>query len=245
MTDVEKITAAKLRQVIALLAANANAVVSTEQLIDELWPAEPPRTVRTILQTYIYQLRKLFAGGSANENGSELLGTRPGGYVLALPRTKIDIFRFQHLADSGKEALARNEPELAGHLLRDALGLWRGPVLADVDHGPRLRGLSVYLEEQRLEALTLRIEAYLASGRHRETIGELRYLVAHHELHESFYILLMRALHGSGRRAEALEVFGELRRVLDEELGLEPSFEAKRFQAEILTGSRATACSTP
>ena len=241
VAHVEKITAAKLRQVLALLAVNANTVVSTEQLIDELWTDEPPRTVRTVLQTYIYQLRKLFAEAAANGIGANLLVTRPGGYVLRLPREDIDIFRFRNLVDRGKEALARDEPGQAGDLLREALDLWRGPVLADVDLGPSLRGLAAYLDELRLEALTLRIEADFGSNRHREIVGELRYLVAHHELHESFYVLLMRALHGSGRRADALSVFGQLRRVLDDELGIEPSLEARQVQTEILT----SACNTP
>jgi DNA-binding SARP family transcriptional activator len=114
------------------------------------------------------------------------------------------------------------------------LDLWRGPVLADIASGLSLRGISVFLEEQWLEAVALRIEADLANGRHRELVGELRLLVSQHNLHETFHLLLMRALSRSGRRAEALDAYSRLRHVLDDELGLEPSAEAKRIQREIL-----------
>ncbi|MGW8970464.1 AfsR/SARP family transcriptional regulator [Streptomyces platensis] len=229
-----EMTAAKLRQVLALLAVNTNTMVTTEQLIDELWPFNPPSTVKTVVQTYVYQLRKLFGDAFGASHGAELLLTRPGGYVLAVPRENVDIFQFQDIVERGREALRRGEVVRAADLLRAALSLWRGPALADVTSGPSLRGISVYLEEQHLEAVSLRIEADLANNRHREIIGELRLLVATHHLHEDFHILLMQALHGSGRRGEALNVYSELRSILDEELGLEPSSEAKEFQREIL-----------
>ncbi|MFF3542112.1 BTAD domain-containing putative transcriptional regulator [Streptomyces platensis] len=234
VSRIPEMTAAKLRQVLALLAVNANTMVTTEQLIDELWPFSPPSTVKTVVQTYVYQLRKLFSDAFEDSQGSELLLTRPGGYVLAIPRENVDIFQFHDLVVRGREALRRGEAVRAADLLRESLSLWRGPALADVTSGPSLRGISVYLEEQHLEAVSLRIEADLANNRHREIIGELRLLVATHHLHEDFHILLMQALHGSGRRGEALNVYSELRSILDEELGLEPSPEAKEFQREIL-----------
>src|SRR4051794_10780019 len=92
-----QITAAKPRQVLALLAANAGAMVSMEQLIDELWPSRPPNTVKTIVQTYVYQLRKLFGEASRSTTGTTLLVTRPGGYLLTVPREMVDIFQFQKL----------------------------------------------------------------------------------------------------------------------------------------------------
>jgi DNA-binding SARP family transcriptional activator len=122
-------------------------------------------------------------------------------------------------------------------LLRESLALWRGPVLADVNLGPGLEGLSVHLEEQRLEAISARIEADLAENRHVEVVGELRRLIASHPLHESFYIRLMQALHRCGRRAEALRVYHHLRVVLDQDLGLDPPVEARQLQREILNSS--------
>lgn len=232
--DSIQITAAKLRQVLAMLAANANTMVSIDQLIDELWPTDPPSTVKTIVQTYVYQLRKLFGDASRSSKGSHLLATRPGGYLLAVPRENVDIFEFNHLMERGMTALRLGQASEAAELLRESLALWRGSALVDVNMGPSLNGLSVYLEEQRLEAVSARIEADLADNRPGEIVGELRRLVVDHRLHESFHIRLMQALHRSGRRGEALTVYHQLRAILDHDLGLEPSFEAQQVQREIL-----------
>lgn len=231
-----RITAAKPRQVLALLAANAGAVVSTEKLVDELWPCGPPNTVRTIVQTYVYQLRKLFSNSFGRACGADLLATHPGGYVLTAPRDDVDIFRFQHLMERGRQALRRSQPA-AADLLHQALNIWKGPMPADLAAGPSLHGLSVYLEEQRLEALSLRIEADLANGLHRELVGELRSLVTTHRLHELFHIQLMTALHRSGRRGEALTAYTQLRCILNDELGLDPSPLAQQTQHEVLVNS--------
>ncbi|QMU67351.1 AfsR/SARP family transcriptional regulator [Streptacidiphilus sp. P02-A3a] len=228
------ITATKLRQLLALLAVNADSTVSVERIIDELWPDGPPNTVKTIVQTYIHQLRKLFGRSFASPIGTDLLVTRPEGYVLAVPRNNVDVFRFQCLLDRSRDELRRGGARRATELLREALELWRGPIATDVTSGPALHGLSVYLEELRLEAVSLRIEADLADNRHREIIGELRSLIATHRLHEAFYVKLMDALQRSGRRGEALTVYRELRRILDDELGLKPSPEARQLQHEIL-----------
>ncbi|MGH3912825.1 MAG: AfsR/SARP family transcriptional regulator [Pseudonocardiaceae bacterium] len=227
-------TAAKPRQVLAMLATNVGAMVSAEQLIDELWPVGPPSSAKTTVQTYIYHLRKLLSPGDACSAGKEVLCTRPAGYVLAVPRDAVDLFRFQRLLSVGRAALRRNDPPQASDALQEALSLWRGPMLADVACGPRLKGHSAYFEEQRIEALSLRIEADLETGRHREIIGELRWLVETHDLHEWLYVRLMQALHRAGRRSEALDVYRQLHRRLKEELGLEPAVDAKQFHQLIL-----------
>lgn len=229
-----RVTATKLRQVLALLAVNAGSTVSVERMIDELWPDGPPNTVKTIVQTYVHQLRKLFDKSFHSARGTELLLTRPDGYVLAMPSDNVDVFRFQHLMERSRHELRRDRPTPAAEMLRESLDLWRGPLAADIISGPALHGISVYLEELRLEAVLLRIEADLANNRHRELVGELRSLVATHRLHESFYIKLMEALCRSGRRGEALTVYRDLRCVLDAELGLKPSPEARQLQHDIL-----------
>ncbi|MEU4253606.1 AfsR/SARP family transcriptional regulator [Amycolatopsis sp. NPDC026612] len=229
-----QITAAKQRQVLAMLAANANTTVSTDQLIDELWSSDPPSTVKTIVHTYVYQLRKLFGERLRSANGATLLATRPGGYLLTVPPENVDIFRFQELMGRGRAALRHGRPDHAAELLGQSLALWRGSILPDVDMGPVLKGLSVYLEEQRLEAVSARIDADLANNRHGELVGELRRLVASHRLHEPFHIRLMQALHRSGRRGEALGAYHQLRTILNQDLGLEPSGEARQMQCEIL-----------
>lgn len=227
-------TAAKPRQVLAMLAISASTMVSAEQLIDELWPDGPPTRAKTTVQTYVYQLRKLLGRSFSSSRGKEVLVTQPAGYVLAVPRDNVDIYRFQHLMERGKTALHRGDISHAAGLLHDSLRLWRGPMLADVTRGPRLEGHSVFLEEQRMEALALRIEADLETKRHREIIGELRLLVTTHRLHEWLYIRLMQALHRSGRRGEALDVYQQLARLLRDELGLEPSTAARQIQRQIL-----------
>ncbi|MGH3889188.1 MAG: AfsR/SARP family transcriptional regulator [Pseudonocardiaceae bacterium] len=229
------LTAAKPRQVLAMLAVNASAMVSAEQLIDELWPDGPPSSAKTTVQTYVYHLRKLLGRSFVSSRGKEVLVTRPAGYVLAVPRDDVDIFRFQRLTEDGRNALRRGDASRAADLLRDALALWRGPPLADVTRGSRLEGYSVYLEEQRMEALALRIEADLEIRRHREIVGELRLLVTKHRLHEWLYVRLMQALHHSGRRGEALDVYQQLRRLLENELGLEPCRDAKQLHRQILS----------
>lgn len=231
-------TAAKPRQVLAMLALNVSATVSAEQLIDELWPDGPPTRAKATVQTYVYQLRKLLGRSFASSRGKEVLITRPAGYVLAVSRDDVDIFRFQDLMERGRNVLRRGDASRAADLLRDALALWRGPVLTDVTRSPRLEGHSVYLEEQRMDALSLRIEADLENRRHQEIIGELRLLVNTHRLHEWLYVRLMEALHRSGRRGEALDVYQQLRRLLDDELGLEPPPDAKQLQHQILTNRR-------
>lgn len=229
------ITAIKPRQVLATLAVNTGAMVSTDQLIDELWPGGPPSTVKTIVQTYIYQLRKQLGNDASRvPHHSNLLITRPGGYMLALPHGNVDTFRFEQLVRNGRAALRAGQLARSADLLREALTLWRGPALVDVPCGPSLHPLAVYLEEQRLEAVSLRIDVDLANNRHREIVAELRRLVAAHQFHESFYVRLMQALYRSGRRGEALNVYQQLRRILDRDLGLEPSSEAQQIQHQIL-----------
>lgn len=227
-------TAAKPRQVLAMLALNAGNMVSAEQLIDELWPEGPPPSAKTTVQTYVYHLRKILSRSKEPAHGKGILATRPAGYVLTVPQENVDAFRFQQLLDEGRRALRRNDPPRAAELLREALSLWRGPMLADVAVGPRLQGQVTLLEEQRIEALLLRIEADLEVGRHREIIGELRWLTQTHQLHEWLHIRLMQALHRSGRRGEALDAYHQLRRLLGDELGLEPSVDAQRLQQQIL-----------
>lgn len=211
-----------------MLAINAGTMVSAEQLIDELWPEEIPASAKTTVQTYVYHLRKI------HPNGKTILVTRPAGYILDVPRDLVDVFRFQSLMDQGRQALRHGDLTQAADLLRRALALWRGPMLADVACGPRLQGYATYFEELRLEALSLRTDADLATGRHQEIIGELRSLVQAHRLNECLHVRLMQALHRSGRRGEALDAYQQLRRLLGEELGLEPSADARQVQQQIL-----------
>ncbi|WP_268817486.1 AfsR/SARP family transcriptional regulator [Thermomonospora echinospora] len=223
-------TASKPRQVISLLLLRRNTVVRTDELIDELWEESPPMSAMTTLQTYIYKLRKILAGLGAEE----LLSTRPGGYLLAIPDHSIDLYRFEQDATLGQAALEGGDAAGAAETLRRALGLWRGQALADVVQGGLLSSYATRLEELRSRALELRLEADLQLGRHRELISELRSLVLTHPLHEHLHAALMIALHRSGRRHEALEVYRVLRENMIENLGLDPGRELRELHQALL-----------
>lgn len=239
-------TAPKPRQVLALLALQADRVVQVSSLIEELWDDEPPRSARTTLQTYVLQLRELIGealarGGEAEVTAKDVLVTLPGGYRLDTRGGRIDFREFEQQAGTGYRAMDAEDFTGAARRLRDALTLWTGPALADVTAGSRI-GLEVKrLEEARLCALDQRIEADLRLGRHRELLSELTVLVNRHQMHESLHGQFMVALHRSGRRGEALSVYQRLRTTLVRELGLEPSAMISRLQRSILTAAPETA----
>src|SRR5215211_2255063 len=197
----------KQRALLAVLLLHANQVVSTDRLLDDLWGSSPPATAAKSIQLYVSRLRK--------ELGEGRLVTRPPGYVLRLERSELDVARFEQLVGEARVA----DPERAARKLREALDLWRGPPLADLAYEPFAQPEISRLEELRLDALELRIEADLAAGRHTQLVGELEALVAEHPLRERLWRQLMLALYRSSRQAEALEAYRGARRVLSEELG--------------------------
>ena len=219
----------KQRQLLAILLVNANSVVPTDRLIDELWGERPPETAATALHVYVSKLRKALPGGA--------LLTRPPGYVLEVDPDRIDARRFERLVREGSGALAGGDAARAAALLHESLRLWRGPALAefafDAFAQPEIRRL----EELRLVAVEERIEADLALGRHAEVVGELDALVAEHRFRERLRAQLVLALYRCGRQAEALEAFQDARRALVDELGIEPSARLQRLERAILTQS--------
>ncbi|MEU7243975.1 AfsR/SARP family transcriptional regulator [Streptomyces sparsogenes] len=232
-TRAQTPTAPKLRRALALLILRHNEVVPTKALIDELWGSRPPDKAIRAVHTYIYELRR----GLARPDGGELfLQTRPSGYTVRVPESAIDLNSFRALVKEGREALAAGDPEHARELLNRALGLWQGSALANVDCGELLEAHATELEESRLRALEMRIEADFRLSRHQELTGELKALAATRPLHEGIHARLMLALYRSGRRGEALKVFQDLRRHLVDELGLEPGPELQRLQRSILAG---------
>jgi len=243
-TKVVTPTAPKLRQVLALLAVHTNAVVRTDQLIEELWEDRPPLSAATTLQTYVYQLRKhyqLHSGGALQgdaANGSDAaipaLRTSPNGYVLSLGEDALDADRFNKLAERGRAELDAGDLEGGASTLREALQLWRGPVLADITAGPVLQAAVVWYEELRNTIAELRIDADLQLGRHRELITELTRMAAEQPTHEGLQAKLMLALYRSGRRSDALRVYSNARTSLADQLGLEPSRELQRLQQAVL-----------
>ena len=229
------IGAGKQRAVLAVLLLNANQVVSTDKLVDDLWGGEPPETALTALQGLVSQLRKLLEPGRAPGAASEVLVTQPPGYLIRARPGQLDLDRFEQLFGEGAEALEAGRATEAAERLREALNLWRGPALADFAYEAFAQTPVARLEELRLAALELRIDADLALGRQRELAGELEALTRTHPLRERFHGQLMLALYRAGRQAEALEAFQEARRVLVDELGIDPSPALQRLEREILT----------
>jgi DNA-binding SARP family transcriptional activator len=211
------------RALLALLLTRANEIVSADRLIDELWPSGPPQNAANALQYHVSHLRKALGRSNA-------IATEPPGYVIRVGPNELDLLRFERLVDEAEHAL----PEAARRLLGEAVALWRGPPLADVAQESFAQAEIVRLEELRLRALELRIEADLAVGRAGEVVGELEALVRENPLRERLRAALMRALYGAGRQAEALEVYRQTRALLVDELGIEPSPALQELERAIL-----------
>ena len=222
----------KLEALLVLLLLHANETLTREQLVDELWGADPPPTADKSLQVHVSRLRHALGDSDG------LIVTRGHGYAIRVEPEQLDLVRFRQLAEAGGQALADGSPEEAARLLREALALWRGEPLADLAGEPFAREAAGRLTEQRLVALEQRIEADLAIGRHREVADELGALVARNPFHERLHELRMLALYRSGRQAEALEAFAQARRALVDELGIEPGDRLRDLQARILAHDR-------
>jgi DNA-binding SARP family transcriptional activator len=211
----------KQRALLALLLVNANGVVARDRLIDELWGENPPDTAVKTTQVYVSRLRKLLPDGA--------LLTRARGYLLVVDPAEFDLARFEHLVTEARGTV----PSQASRLLHEALGLWRGPALAEFEE-PFARAEGGRLEDLRLAALEERIEADLALGLHAEVARELERVVPEHPHRERLRAQLMIGLYRCGRQAEALAVFRDARAALDE-IGLEPSTKLRALEKQILT----------
>ena len=212
------------RSLLALLLLHANRVVSSSRLIEELWPDEASESHVGALQASVSRLRKSLG------SGAELLVTLPTGYVIRLARGQLDLHRFERLVQEAGAA----EPREAAEMLREALALWRGPALADFAYERFAQAAIGRLEEVRLLAVEMRVDADLALGRHAALIAELNSLAAEHPLRERLRGQLMLALYRSGRQAEALATYQSARRVLVDELGIEPSSALQELERAIL-----------
>jgi DNA-binding SARP family transcriptional activator len=212
----------KQRALLALLLLDVNRVVSTDRIVDALWGEEPPRTAATSLQNFVSQLRKLL--------GSDVVVTKPPGDQLRIEPEQLDLERFMRLVE---ESRAEPPAERAAKLRR-ALALWRGRPLADLGFEAFAQQEIGRLEELRLAALEDRLEAELEAGRHSDLIGELEAFADEHPLRERLRSQLMLALYRSGRQAEALQIYHDTRRVLVDELGIEPSPTLQQLHGAIL-----------
>jgi DNA-binding SARP family transcriptional activator len=212
----------KRRAVLALLVLHANEVVGKDRLIDELWGESAPRNAAASLHNHISRLRKVL--------GPDCLITRAWGYVLRIDPEQVDLHKFERLIGDAEPLPAKERSAK----FAEALALWRGPALADLVFEPGLAKEIARLEELRLAVLEARIDADLETGRHAGIIGEVEALIAEHPLRERLRGQLILALYRDGRQAEALEVYRETRRLLADELGLEPSPELRELERAIL-----------
>lgn len=204
----------KQRTVLAALLIAEGSFSPDTQLSWFLWGHNPPATLTAQIYNYVSRLRGTL--------GSEVPITRSAqGYSMRIGAAPFDLVQFRDLAGLGQSAMVAGKYREAGELLRDALALWRGPVLANVsEHLATSEGPP--LEEARISVQASRIEADLAVGRHAQMLPELTRLVARHPLHERFRAQLMTALYRCDRQAEALAHYDHGRRMLGDELGVGP-----------------------
>lgn len=229
-------SAAKPRQVLALLSLNAGRVVTVSSLIDELWGDNPPPTALTTLQTYILDSRRRIAAAlGPGQDPKRVLRTWHNGYLLDCQVGRIDVRDFGRLAQSGRTAAERGDDKSAADIFSQALALWRGDALVDVPKGKILELETAALEETRLAVLGHRIKSDLALGRHADILGELTALAARHPLNEKLSALLITALYRTGHTGRALQAFHQLRSSLVTELGIEPSAQLQRLQHAVLS----------
>jgi DNA-binding SARP family transcriptional activator len=232
--------APKWRALLAALLAERGQVVSTERLVDELWLEDPPPGARKLVSGYVSRLRRLLA-----DPGGRVLATRAPGYQLMVVRADLDAWRFEDLLAAGRGALHNENAGEAAELLAEALALWRGPPLADVPRGPLAAAEMLRLEELRLAAVELRIEAEICCGHQAKLVPELRQLTARHPLRERFSHQLMRVLEACGRPAEAVESYARARRVIADELGADPGPDLQNLHQRILAGDAAPTVEPP
>jgi DNA-binding SARP family transcriptional activator len=210
------------RALLAALALRAGEVVSTDRLVADLWGERAPASATGSLQNTVAALRKLI--------GRDALVTQAPGYRLAVPREAVDSHRFERMLKEARTA----EPAAKARLLSDALKLWRGPALADVEETDFARVEAPRLDELRVAAQEDLIDAELELGRHTALVGELEALVTTHPTRDRFRGQLMLALYRCGRQTEAFEIFRAVRLALADELGLDPSPELQELHRRML-----------
>ncbi|MEJ3748166.1 BTAD domain-containing putative transcriptional regulator [Actinomycetes bacterium KLBMP 9797] len=227
------IGAAKQRAVLAMLLLNAGQLVRVDRLVDELWGDRPPARPRVAVHTYVYRLRAWLGQMSAD---GVRLDTGGDGYLLTVPPDAIDWDRWQRLVADGRAALADGLLEAGTGRLREALAMWLGPALADVDT-PAIRAAARGMDEHRAEVLEQCLAAELALGRHAALLPELDTLAAANPYNEGLHGKLMAALSAAGRQADALAVFDRIRRRLADDLGIDPGADLREVHGAILRGS--------
>lgn len=238
--DWRSIGAPKWRSLLATLLIRAGQPVSADVLINEVWGDSPPARAGNLVSIYVLRLRRLLG-----DSDGTILVTRAPGYLLRLSPGDTDAQVFEELVRDGRRAYAANEPDRAAGLLAEALALWHGQPLADVPPTVLTDTEARRLAELRLDAAELRARAELDCGRPTQVIPGLRALLADHPLREGLWLLLMQALDGAGRHAEALDAYGQARTAIATELGVEPGPELRQFHAVLLAADDAAGRAGP
>ncbi len=224
----------RVRSLLVFLLIQRGELVSVDRIVDALWGEHAPGTAAKAVQGYVSQLRRVLEPDREPGDADGLIVTRPPGYALRQDEVTVDATRFVKLAGEGRRALEDGSAAEASLLLDEALGLWRGPALAEFAFDDFAQPEIRRLEELRLSATEDRIESLLRLGRHGELEGELESLVATYPLRERLRGQSMLALYRSGRQTDALQVYRDGRRLLAGELGLEPGPEIQQLERAIL-----------
>ena len=228
------IPALKQRAVLAVLLIGANRVIPVDHLVYELWGDAPPAHAKAVLQGYVSSLRRLLEPARPPRALAEVLVSRASGYALVVDPDRFDSPRFEALVAQGHSLLGAGQAESAQRALDAGLLLWRGPALADFVYEPFAQPEASRLEELRAVCLEDRVECDLDLGRHAAAAAELETMVGQRPLRERRWALLMVALYRAGRQGEALRTYERARRVLREELGIDPGPGLRRLEAAIL-----------
>jgi DNA-binding SARP family transcriptional activator len=232
------VPAARQRVLLAALLVHAGQAVSAEALAEVVWDGSPPPAAAGTLRTHVMRLRRVLG-----PRAGKRLVTRYPGYLVEADGDEIDLLRFSRMCRDGSAAVAAGSWQQASQIPAEALGLWRGPALADVPSQLLQRNEVPRIDQLRLQAQEWRIDADLHLGRHTELVPELQSLAAEYPLRERFHAHLLLALYRSGRQAEALAAYRQARGALVEELGAEPGPELQQLHQQILTADPALSIS--
>jgi DNA-binding SARP family transcriptional activator len=237
---VVPIPSAKQRVMLTALLLDANRVVSVDELCAQLWEDTPPASALMTLRNYVKRLRHALG----DTDRSQII-TQPGGYLIRVEPGELDLTRFESLCRTARDAARAQAWDRAAAELSSALSLWRGDPLADVPSESLARNVVPRLADMQLQALEARIDADLHLGRHADVVTELRQLADAHPMRERLHCLLILALYRAGRQADALAAYQRARRVLIDELGIEPAAELRTLHQQILTADPAVAAPAP
>ncbi|MGP3948521.1 AfsR/SARP family transcriptional regulator [Streptomyces sp. 7N604] len=224
------------RALMAILVLHANRVVPLEQILDGIWPDNPPKSAVANVRTYVCQLRSLLDDGA----GKYQLESLMGGYRLSTAPESVDFHRFGSLVEQGERQWSCGSAVAAADLLGQALSLWRGDPLPDIELGPRERAKTIALEEQRWQTYAAWVNARFVAGQRQGLSNNLLEALGERPLDESLWAALIGVLHASGRTVDALKAYSRVRKLLNRELGTEPGPLLRAVHTTALRGEPVT-----